>query len=904
MAKPLLKITCEDQEYAIGIDTGHPCFSWKLYGAEADFSFDEIQIIVAEDAGFLTKPLWKFCTKSQEPELIYQGEELRSCTVYFVRMQLISKGHTNIISDTCRFETAFLKPECWKAKWINLSEQPLIPEQPLIDEYGDPLPVAFEEIKNGPVHQVRKEFKVDGEVSTARLYMTAHGVYLPMLDGERIGCYELAPGHSDYQNRLFYQIYDITERLKKGLHTIGAYVADGWYRSRMGFAGDNCQYGTELALLLQLEITYADGKKEYILSDESFEVTEGGWISADMMVGERYDAGNEREHFFENHYQSKSLRHPGLLQDGYANLKAQVCDFIEVLEVLKPVAWYRLNDNEIMLDFGKTVAGKVRIELYEKKGQVVWIEHSEVEGKDHTFEKNIIAPFRDQTDIYVCKGGGKEIYEPMFTYHGFRYVKISGITGEIMAERFQAKVIGTRMEQTGRFSCSDPRLNQLQENIVRSQLSNMISIPTDCPQREKAGWTGDVQIYAATACFNQNIKRFFKSWLEDVRYSQAKDGQIPIIVPFLPGYQRSFDGIDCSAGWSDVIVILPWTLYQYYGDKSILEENYEAMEKWVAYIKRTAAENPDDLAEPGRERTEHLKYIWNTGFHFGDWLTPSVSIDTETGMVDLMRSAEMTMDIVPTIFYAYSCTLLGRISEILGKKSRAAYYRQLFERIKEAFQYEYLDNDLTIKSGLQGIHVLALAFELVDGRAKEKTVEKLVALIRQNQDRLDTGFLSVPYLMDVLAENGHRDLAYKILYCEECPSWLYEVKMGATSMWESWQALLPDGKSSCLSMAHYAFGCIGDWMYRNIAGIRMMEPGYKKIRFQPDLDCGLSQASGSFESIYGTISCSWEQNEHSVKINVKVPFHTTAELVIGKKLICLKPGQYCYEFQKEEMSNE
>lgn len=397
-------------------------------------------------------------------------------------------------------------------------------------------------------------------------------------------------------------------------------------------------------------------------------------------------------------------------------------------------------------------------------------------------------------------------------------------------------------------------------------------------------------------------QRIFRKWLKNVRYEQTEDGQIPIIVPMPPGTMRSFEGINSSAGWSDVIVILPWVLYNYYGDIQILKENYGAMEKWISYIHQTAyTENPEELSHLTGERAEHLKYIWNTNFHFGDWLTPSVSINKDTGAVDLMQSAYMTMDIVPTFFYAYSCKLMTQISKTLGYIEKQNYYQNLFVRIKEAFQYEYLNDDLTIKSDLQGIQVLALHTGLVEGDAKRKTVEKLVRLIHENNNLLDTGFLSVPYLLDVLTENGERELAYKILYNEDCPSWLYEVKMGATSIWESWQALLPDGNCGYVSMAHYAFGCVGNWIYQNIAGIRSLKPGYKQIEIRPDFHCGLTSASGYHDSIYGRISCSWEWKEENIDIYVEVPFNTTAHICLGRQEKFVEAGNYHFHVKKEEL---
>lgn len=883
MAYNVTNLRCGGLENPMGIDCLNPVFSWIVMGEGEGTRQKKRRVMVARFVDELERETnleWDDIKETEEMRVTYQGKCLEPCTTYFWKVQVISDEDEQIDGDIGMFETAFLSDEDWTAKWICLSETPLKRDYPASGIGVERKKVAVEDMILGEVYQVRKEFFVKKKVKRARAYITAHGAYLPMLDGKRVGHYELAPGHSDYANQLFYQIYDITDELQVGYHAIGAYVADGWYRSRIGFSGENCQFGTRLAILMQLEVEYQDGGRESIGSDKSFLVSKGAYQYADLMVGEKYDAQKELAGFFEYGY-GGSVKETEEMEIPLTNLKAQPGENVEVLEEISPIFAERTDVGDIVLDFGKCVAGKVRIRLRERAGTVICMEHSEVKGVDGSFLKNIQTPFRDQQDIYVCAGKIGEVYEPMFTYHGFRYVKISGITREINLQDYQAVVVGSRLEDGGFFRCSDGRMNQLQENIRRSQLSNMISIPTDCPQREKAGWTGDVQIYAATACYNQNMKEFFRRWLSDVRYEQTEKGQIPIIVPFVEGHKRQFPQAVTSAGWGDVITVLPWVLYQYYGDKAVLEENYEAMERWLAYVRNTAkTENPSELHGVTGARKEHLEYIWNTNFHFGDWLTPSVSINMESGMMDMLQSALQTKEIVPTFFYAYSCSILSKVSKILGKDDKRAYYDGLFEKIKEAFQYEYVNEDGTIKSDLQGIQVLALHMGLVDGKAKEQTEKKLVELIHANGDKLDTGFLSVPYLLDVLCDAGYKRLAYKILYQEECPSWLYEVKMGATSVWESWQAILPDGKCTFVSLAHYAYGCVGNWIYRNIVGIRCLVPGYKRVEIAPDFECGLESAEGGYHSIYGEIRCGWKKTGDKIVVEVAVPFNTEAQVFL------------------------
>jgi len=903
MEKETIILKCESQNNPIGIDFPNPHFSWKLTDRNY-LKQKNVRILVAQNKEDLLRKknlLWDYQSDTEEMQTRYMGQELESRKVYFWKIELTTIENVLLHSPIQSFETGFMDKNCWKAHWIKISEKPLKHDMPEMNAEGDAMPVVFDNIQLGTVYQVRKEFSVKRKPQKARLYITAHGIYVPMLNGVKVGNLELTPGHSDYSNQLFYQIYDMTDLLLEGQNTIGAYIADGWYRSRIGFPGDNCQYGDELSLLLQLELTYEDGTCEVIASDETFQISEGAFEYADMMVGEKYDARKELIGFFENGY-SGMFRYPCIQEGAMEHLRADIVEPVKEVEILEPVAIYSLNNNEFMVDFGKCIAGWVSFEVSGTCGQEIRLEHSEVEGANHTFQKNILTAYREQTHVYICKGNVTEKFRPYFSYQGFRYVKVSGTDILNTNIKLKAHVIASVLDTTSQFDCSDQRLNQLYKNIIRSQMSNMISIPTDCPQREKVGWTGDVQIYAATACLNQNTKEFYRRWLNDVRYGQSADGQIPIIVPFTSGHSRAFEGVGSSAGWSDVIIELPWTLYQYYDDKYVLKENFEAMEKWVEYIRHTAeTENPDKYEYVTGELKEHLKYIWNTNFHFGDWLTPSVSINAETGIVDLMQSALRTMDIVPTFFYASSCKLMSQISEVLELPDKKEYYDMLFNRIKKAFQFVYLNEDMTIKSNLQGIQVLALHTGLVEGKSKEKTVEKLVQLIHANNDRLDTGFLSVKHLMDVLCENGHRQLAYNIFYNEECPSWLYEVKMGATSIWESWQAILPDGRCSNVSMQHYAFGCIQDWIFRNIVGIQKLAPGYKKIRFKPDFQCGLNFVKGSYDSIYGEIICAWKIIHNEILIDVVVPFNTSAELAIGEKTRYLSAGEHHFKFKKGEI---
>ncbi len=763
--------------------------------------------------------------------------------------------------------------EIWYGKWISLPLSKRARTEPELGEDGNAAYVPLERMELAPAFQLRKKFIAKGKLKKASLYVTAHGIYKAFIDGVVIGNQELTPGHSSYHNRLMYQIYDVTKLINKEEHVLGFYLADGWWMGHIGFAGDDCQYGNELAIIFQLKLEYEGDNVEWVISDSSVVYQSSGYKYADLFVGEYYDATLRDKDFFLPEYKSDNLL--SCKEENYAisNLMKQSKNEITVQKRIEPIKTWNENDS-IIFDFGQVLAGKYKIHLDCGKCQKVIIECTEVLNPNGQFEPNIRETYKNQTDIYICSGEN-DVYEPMFTYHGFRYLRISGIKYKKQIVFIEALSITSKMERTGEFCCSDQRLNRLQENIYNSQCSNMISIPTDCPQREKAGWTGDVQIFAPTACFNSNVYSFFEDWLSDMRFEQKENGEIPIILPYIDGYKRIFEGIFSSAGWGDVCIILPWVLYNEYNEIDILMDNFEMMERWVSYITSCVSNSSE-------------RYIWNGVFHFGDWLTPSVSINFETGEVDMMQSAYATKDMVPTMYYYYSCSLLIKICEILGYDKKASYYSQLSGKIKKAFNDKFVDENGVLKSNLQGEHVLAIHFKLLDEESEKIAFARLKSLLEKNSNRLDTGFLSVAFLLDVLHDHGADELLFKVLFNEESPSWLYEVKNGATSIWESWQAIMPDGKVAGLSMNHYAFGCVGDWIYRNIAGINKLAPGYKKILFKPLFNVPLDWAKGMHDTVYGKVICDWKKvDSKNIEVRLAIPEEATGLFEVDNIKSCI-----------------
>ena len=641
------------------------------------------------------------------------------------------------------------------------------------------------------------------------------------INGVRVGNQELAPEVTAYESYLQYQTYDVSEMIDQGYNVLGAVLADGWYCGRIGLPGDSCQYGNKLALLLQLEIEYQDGSSQWLISDVDFKSSTGPLVYSDLFIGERYDAELENTNWHKPNFDDRSWKNAAIADYGYSNLVAQYGEPLRVVKEIVPLGILKTPKGETVIDLGQNISGKIRMCVQSMSKTEVVLDYSEVLDSDGNFLQQIRGRNKDQRDIYILKGDGVEVYEPWFTMHGFRYVRVTGYQGEPRLADFTGLVIASDLRDSGSFSCSDERLNRLQENIRWSQRGNLVSIPTDCPQRERAGFTGDAQVFIPTACFNMDVNAFFTRWLRNLQIEQRDDGQVPNTIPYWKSYIEMFapiqGGSHTSAGWGDACVIIPWTLYQAYGDLRILEENYSTMTRWLDYVQKEAESGiPERLEEnlPPQSR-EHQKYLWNTGFHFGDWLIPSLT----AGYANPFDAANATKEVVASCFYAYSSGLMAKIAQALGNEKDCQHYSELNAKIRAAFADEYVAPDGRLPAHYQGMYVLALKMDMVPAEKRHLLTNQLVDLIAQNGYRLDTGFVSVPYLLDVLCDNGRQDIAYQLLFQTECPSWLYEVEKGATTIWETWDAISPDGHVDIASFNHYAFGCVGDWMYRFVAGL-------------------------------------------------------------------------------------
>ena len=875
-------LRCEYLKNPVGIDIRRPRLSWEIVAAKRGTMQRAYQIVVKTDADGV---LWDSdrVESEQSVHIEYNGSALQSRQRCAWQVRVWDEtDQVTEWSATAFWEMGLLQQSDWQAKWVEPDQVPttMEPDMMFFQKLA-PVPLDFirDYSKLNPCQYLRKLFNVSGEIRQARAYATAHGIYRLSVNDSRVGDQELAPGATAYDKYLEYQTYDLTAQLRQGDNEIGAVLADGWYSGRIGLPGDSCQYGDKLALLLQLEIEYADGRRQTIISDDDFESSTGPLLFSDLFIGEKYDARLESA--------DREWRQVNTADYGYANLVAQIGDPVRAIQEIKSAAVITTPKGETVIDLGQVIAGRFRMRVQGTAGSEISLEFSEVLDEDGNFLVNIIGRNKDQKDFYILKGGESETYEPWFTFHGFRYIKVAGYPGEIGPDDFVGVVLASDLKTTGTFECSDPRLNQLQQNIVWSQKANMLSIPTDCPQRERAGFTGDAQIYSPTACFNMDMDAFFTRWLRNVVLEQLDDGQVPNNVPYWKSYGETFFPIQkshTSAAWGDACIIVPWVLYNAYGDVRVLDETYRTMVRWVAYIEQQAASGiPENIeGEMTPERIERQKYLWNTGFHFGDWLIPSMT----AGYANPFESAKATKELVACCFYAYSTELLAQIAGVLGKGEDAARYQALNQKIRQAFTDEYLRLDGSFKDHFQGIYVLALKMKMVPDDARSKVVSQLASLIEKNGYRLDTGFVTVSYLLDALSDNGRIDLAYKILFQTESPSWLYQVEKGATTMWETWDAIRPDGHVNLSSFNHYAFGCVGDWLYKFVAGLNKDQPGYKHITINPDMNGGLQSAEAAYQSVYGQISSSWQRGQDGrTALQAEIPANTTATVRLSNALL-------------------
>ncbi|HKZ36334.1 MAG TPA: glycoside hydrolase family 78 protein, partial [Chryseolinea sp.] len=837
------ELTCEDQDNPIGIDIKIPYFSWKLVSSQRNIKQKTYEIRTSTDANALVKGkniLWQTgaVSSDQSIHIPYSGPELNSRQRYYWQVKISDNtGATSAWSEVKFWEMGLLNSTDWIASWI----EPNIPG----DSVGQPSPL------------LRNDFEVKKTIRSARLYITSHGLYEAHLNGQRVGDQYLTPGWTSYNKRLQYQTYDVTKLLKAGQNAVGVMLGDGWYRGFLAWENNKNIYGKKLGLLCQLEVEYSDGVKETFGSDEKWKCSTGPITKSGIYYGETYDARLEPQQWSNAGFNDGNWLSVSMAAGGKDNLVASYAPPIRKHESFKALKISKTPNGQTVVDFGQNLVGWIKLAVSGNAGHKITIHHAEVLDKHENFyTENLRAA--EQEIQYILKGTGQEVYEPRFSFFGFRYIRVEGFPGELKPENITAFALYSDMSATGKFSTSNPLINQLQHNIQWGQKGNFVDVPTDCPQRdERLGWTGDAQAFSRTATFNMNVASFFKKWLKDLSADQVEDGRVPFVIPNVLGKNAS-----ASAGWADAATIIPWNIYMAYGDKRILEQQYESMKAWVAYIEKTS-----------------INDLWNTGFHFGDWLFYR-PLDDNDG-----RAAVTDKYLIAQCFWAYSTQLMIQTATVLDKKDDIIHYTNSLKKIKEAFVKEYTTPSGRLVSGTQTAYVLALRFDMLPENLRAQAADRLAQNIKDYGNHLTTGFLGTPYLCEVLTRFSHADLAYTLLLQETYPSWLYPVKMGATTIWERWDGIKTDSTFQTPGMNsfnHYAYGAIGDWMYRTVAGLSEGSPGYKEIKIAPKPGGKLTRASAEFISPYGLTKSSWTIDNDLYTLDVIIPANSTAVVVLPK----------------------
>jgi len=840
-----LKITnlrCEYLKNPLGIDIAKPRLSWVLESSERGLKQTAYRIIVSSSEENINKDignLWDSgkVKSDRTNQIVYDGKELHSRMKCFWKVFVWDNNRIMIESFGDGFWTmGLLDEEDWKGSWIGME---------LDSRFLKPEKLA----PGPPPPWFRKTFALSKPVKNALVYITARGIFRLHLNGEQIEKDVFTPEWTDYNKRIQYRTYDVTGNLKQGQNAIGAVVGDGWYSGYLGWRKFRGNYGLRNSLFLQLEVEYEDGTTEIIESDKTWRCADGPIISSDLLMGEHYDGRKEMPGWDTMEFDDKDWKPVVAVDKPQAKLVAQPSETVQVKQSIEPVAMTEPKKNVYVFDLGQNIAGWVKLNVKGKAGTKVTIRHAERLNPDGTVYTTNLRDAKAM-DTYILKGGEEEVFEPRFTFHGFQYVEVTGFPGIPDKNAITGCAIYSAAPPAGGFECSSPMVNQLYKNLTWSQRGNYISIPTDCPQRdERLGWMGDAQIFIRTGTFNMDIAAFFTKWMRDVVDAQSGEGAFPDFAPRLS--DKVLMRFESAPAWGDAGIIVPWTIHRVYGDTRIITEHWEALVRWMNFLQEA---NPDLIRRN------------KTGNNYGDWL--SIKADTPK-------------DLLATAYWAYDAELMARMAKVIGRSSEAFYYEKLFQHIREAFQREFVLPDGRMKGETQTGYLLALAMDLIPEDLRLRSAEHLVENIKQKDWHLSTGFVGAGYLLPVLSQLGHSGVAYRLLLNETFPSWGYSIKQGATTIWERWDGWTEEKgfqDPGMNSFNHYAFGSVGEWLFRFVAGIDLDAevPAYKRFKIQPHVGGGLEYAKAEYNSIHGKIVSGWKLEKGNLLMDITIPANTSA----------------------------
>jgi alpha-L-rhamnosidase len=882
------RLRCEYLASPLGIDETTPRLTWIVTSGQRSQRQTAYRILVAGNTEELANgngTLWDSgrVESGETVNVPYAGKPLLSRQQCCWKVMVWdAAGNPSAWSTPAQWSMGLLDPADWKARWISFRDQ-------------SPLEASQEKMVLPPARYYRKPVEMAKDVRRATVYASALGIYELQINGHRVGNSMFSPGWCDYAKRSFYNTYDVTEMVREGHNVLGAIVADGWYAGYVGYGllvgyGPNrCgryMYGKTPALLVQLEIQYADGSNDTIVTDSTWKVATGPIVEADMLMGETCDARLELSGWagpgFDDSRWASAVR-----AEENGSLKAEFIDQsgsrevelgfrkpprmqaypgvpIVPIEEIQPVEITEPNPGVYLFNLGQNFSGVVRLKVRGPAGTTIRIRHGEMLHTDGRLMTENLRKAR-ATDTYILRGDPDgEVWTPRFTYHGFQFVELTGYPGTPELDAVTGVVLHSDTPLASSFECSDEMVNQLFRNVVWTQRANFFEIPTDCPQRdERLGWTGDAQIYVRTASFNADVAAFFTKWLQDLEEAQLPDGPYPDYAPY--PMQHGKPNRAFATAWMDAGVICPHAVYRAYGDTRVIQRHWESMERFMDYRKRVS---PDFLGVA-------------LGNGWGDWL--SLNETTPVEYVD-------------TIYFACSSKLMAEMAEALGKEEAAKMYREWFDSIARAYAKKYIDDEGRLTVETQSAHALALYVGLVPERLRQAFADRLAEMIRQNDVRMATGFLGTKHLLPVLSAYGHNDLAGRLLQSRRFPSWGYEIENGATTIWERWNSFTKDEgfmNPSMNSFSHYSFGAVCEWMFTNLAGIDQVTPGFGQILIRP-----LPQSQESnpehpeidwvraeYDSVRGRVASHWRRLSDRFQLDVVVPANTTATVYIPAKTV-------------------